>query len=271
MRHRYSIYFTILLLVSLVSQTYAVSDENICAEDCQFCCREKQCRSEDECKGNFQPFVILGIVAGALVALFVLRKVYLYLKQENAKKTKANSGKKSARQTRSKAKAPSKSKSKPSRSKSMKKEEKKSLKEEAYINVDGDSVISPDSSIVRNDQASQDLEKGNPKSDSNVKSKGEIKDNKENEKTEKQKEDKKKDMKASNVSGKTTTSKSDPKKGDKTKASSGASKKPGSSKPGTKATGDKERGRSAGRDDKKERSTSQKKGSVNKDGKKNQV
>lgn len=77
-------------------------------------------------------------MAGALVGLFVLRKVYLYLKQQNAKKVKENPNKKSNRASRSRTKEKKEkvSKSKPSRSKSMKKEEKKSLKEDIYLQVD---------------------------------------------------------------------------------------------------------------------------------------
>mmetsp|Transcript_19209 Transcript_19209/g.16482 ORF Transcript_19209/g.16482 Transcript_19209/m.16482 type:complete len:99 (+) Transcript_19209:87-383(+) len=74
-------------LHSVLSQT-----ENICETECAFCCRDRQCRSKEDCEsGDFSAFVIAGIIAGSLVGLCLLRwlcKKYMAKMKANQSKNK---------------------------------------------------------------------------------------------------------------------------------------------------------------------------------------
>jgi hypothetical protein len=131
-----------LLLVAFASFASAVSDENICDVQCEFCCREKTCHSESDCKGNFEPFIILGAVAGGIIGLFVLRKLYTYMKGKNPQ---PRDGKRQPR-SRSRNSSRPKKESKPS-SKPGKKAPKEGAqkKEEVYLQIDNESIVGVES------------------------------------------------------------------------------------------------------------------------------
>eukprot|EP01017_Pseudomicrothorax_dubius_P039337 TRINITY_DN600_c0_g1_i4.p1 TRINITY_DN600_c0_g1~~TRINITY_DN600_c0_g1_i4.p1 ORF type:complete len:150 (-),score=8.15 TRINITY_DN600_c0_g1_i4:316-765(-) len=83
-------FLMILLVVLLCQKSYsAAEDENICDTSCEFCCRQKQCRSKSECEGDFSALKILAIVVGCIVAIILLRCAYVRLREHLSKK-KAN-------------------------------------------------------------------------------------------------------------------------------------------------------------------------------------
>lgn len=158
-------YLTATLILScLLSVTLAVSDENICDQTCQYCCRDKQCRSESDCKGNYQPFIILGAVAGGLIVLFIARRFYVHYRNKamiargedpKAKKgtrlrwrSKRNRSPSKAKKEKEKEKREKKErpkKERPAKPKSLKEvDEKNKSKGDIYLQIDNESVLSHD-------------------------------------------------------------------------------------------------------------------------------
>jgi len=257
-----------LLLVSFTSFTSAVTDENICDTQCQFCCREKTCRSEDECKGNFSPFIILGAVAGGLVGLIVLRKLYVYLKgktpdpKEAANKNRSRSRSRNARPKKEKKDTkPLKKSDKTKSSKARSREDVSQKPEEVYLQIDNESIVGVDSN--KPDQEQNKNQKLNLLPASGV-SKGEISSKSRLEADEKGNTQRSEKKRESSVPKGKTSASTKPGSG-KPGASSGKStskkpatgSKPGSSKPGTSG----ERGRSTGTSG-KDRASSQPKKSA---------
>jgi len=152
---------TLLVLNCFLAVTYAVSDQNICEQSCQYCCRDKQCRSESECKGNYQPFIILGGIAGGLIVLFIARRVYVHYRNKGmiarGEDPKAKKGTRSRWRSRKSSKSPSKERKKKEEKKKVRKErpvvKPRSLKEaeegnkskgDIYLQIDNESVLSPE-------------------------------------------------------------------------------------------------------------------------------
>jgi hypothetical protein len=153
---------TLLILNCLLAVTFAVSDDNICAESCQYCCRNKQCQSQSTCKGNFQPFIILGCIAGGLIGLFIARRIYVHYRNKEmiarGEDPKAKKGTRSRWRSRKGSKSPAKEKKKREGSEKKKKVKKerestrpRSLKDadagnkskgDIYLQIDNESVLS---------------------------------------------------------------------------------------------------------------------------------
>jgi len=38
----------------------AIDTKNICSDRCEYCCRDKKCRSKEICDGSLQPLLISG-------------------------------------------------------------------------------------------------------------------------------------------------------------------------------------------------------------------
>eukprot|EP01017_Pseudomicrothorax_dubius_P028764 TRINITY_DN3441_c0_g1_i1.p1 TRINITY_DN3441_c0_g1~~TRINITY_DN3441_c0_g1_i1.p1 ORF type:complete len:247 (-),score=51.43 TRINITY_DN3441_c0_g1_i1:77-817(-) len=76
------VFSTPILVILLLSASglLAVTSENICDTDCEFCCRERQCRTKAECEGDFSALKILAIVVGCIVALVILRCAYVRIR-----------------------------------------------------------------------------------------------------------------------------------------------------------------------------------------------
>jgi len=152
-----------LLLISLLfSGSLASTDENICTTECQFCCRDQECKSQDECKGSFTAFIILGIVAGSIVGLIILR--LLCKKFKICVKT-PNSEKKSSERSRSAYKKPKKSKaaSKSPRDKVSARSKDKLVDDKNYSEVDNDSIVDGRRKRSGESKKDEDLEQGTKK------------------------------------------------------------------------------------------------------------
>jgi len=155
----------LLIFSLLISGSLAATDDNICDSVCEFCCRDKICRSQEECKGNFSAFVILGIVAGSLIGLVLLRLLCKKFgicvksdKPENKNKEKSRS----AYGKNSKAKAASKS----PRDKVSARSKDKLVEDRNYSTIDNDSIVERDLNNRKKSGESkkdEDLEQGTKK------------------------------------------------------------------------------------------------------------
>jgi len=282
---------TLIILNCLLAVTFAVSDDNICEQSCQYCCRNKQCQSQSTCKGNYQPFIILGCIAGGLIGLFIARRIYVHYRNKAAiargedpkakrerrpwrrsRKTKSPAKEKKDKESVERKKSKSKKEKAPSKPKSLKDADEKNNKSrgDVYLQIDNESVLSAEDvksttnkegkMSSRNDLKPTSKNEILVKSDTNLDDKDRLNPYKQNRipdmpaKDPKAKDSKNKDDKRSTSKGKTTSSSKKPAssmKDSKMEKSMTKSKDAG--------TASKERGRSREPTKGGERSASQKK------------